>query len=91
MAVLIITYDLNKESSGGDREKLLEYIKSHSWARLSESSYAISTNSDPSAVVARAREFLDPNDNIYVITLKRPYSGWGPKAVNEWLESKLPY
>ena len=91
MAVMLISYDLNKEKSGGDREKLLEYIKSHSWARLSESSYAISTTSDPSAVVAQARAFLDANDNIYVIQLKRPYWGWGPKDVNDWLESNLTY
>ena len=38
MAVLIVTYDLNKERTGSDREGLLKYIKAHSWARLSESS-----------------------------------------------------
>lgn len=29
MAVLLITYDLNREQTGGDREGLLKYIKSH--------------------------------------------------------------
>jgi hypothetical protein len=91
MAVLIVTYDLNRERTGSDREGLLKYIKSHSWARLSESSYAIATDKDSATVVGEARAYLDQNDNIYVINLKKPYSGWGPKEVNDWLESSLRY
>jgi CRISPR/Cas system-associated endoribonuclease Cas2 len=91
MSVLIITYDLNREQTGGDREGLLQYIKTHSWARLSESSYAVATDKAPATVVEEARRYLDKNDNIYVINLKKPYSGWGPKDVNDWLEGGLRY
>ena len=51
MSVLIVTYDLNREQTGGDREGLLQYIKTHSWARLSESSYAVATDKAPATVV----------------------------------------
>jgi hypothetical protein len=91
MAVLLITYDLNRERTGGDREGLLKYIKSHNWARLSESSYAVVSNLSPQSVTDEARKFLDLDDNIYVLNLKRPYWGWGPQEVNEWLQGNLPY
>lgn len=33
---------------------------------------------------------MDPNDTLYVITLARPFGGFGPKEVNSWLEKHLP-
>lgn len=88
MATYIVTYDLNKETV---RPNIVAEVKKTNWAKLSESSYAISTSETPEAVYARFGKHLDSNDNFYAITLKRPYAGQGPKAVNEWLEQNLPY
>lgn len=87
MAVLLITYDLKRPGQAYDA--MMAYIKKHPWARLSESSYAIETNTSPEDVNSRIRQITDSNDNIYVITLTRPYYGWGPKDVNEWLQQHL--
>ncbi|BCK62648.1 hypothetical protein KAM338_42920 [Aeromonas caviae] len=89
MAVLLVTYDLNKP--GKDYNDLLKTIKSYAWARLSESSYAIKTDQSPQQVFDKLKPFLDQNDNLYVINLKKPYAGFGPKDVNEWLDNSLPY
>jgi len=89
MAVLLVTYDLNKP--GKDYADLLKTIKSFPWARLSESSYAIKTEQTPQQVFDKLKPYLGQNDNLYVINLKRPYAGFGPQDVNDWLESNLPY
>lgn len=90
MTTLLITYDLNKP--GKDYNDLLKTIKSYSsWARLSESSYAIKTDHSPQQVFDTLKSFIDQNDNIYIITLKKPYTGFGPKDVNNWLENHLSY
>lgn len=90
MAALLVTYDLNKP--GKDYNDLLKTIKSYdAWARLSESSYAISTDQSPQQVFDKLKQFIDQNDNLYVINLKKPYAGFGPKDVNQWLENNLPY
>lgn len=87
MATFVVAYDLNHEVR---RPNIVEEIKrSGSWARLSESSYAIETSEKPSQVMARLRKFLDDNDNLYVVTLNRPWSGWGPKDVIDWLVKRL--
>ncbi|MCK0507951.1 hypothetical protein [Aromatoleum anaerobium] len=87
MPALLITYDLNNEIR---RPPIVKKIKdTWSWARLSESSYAVQTHLSPSQVFEQLRPLLDNNDNLYVITLKKPYSGWGPKDVNDWLERNL--
>lgn len=84
---LLITYDLNKETK---RPPIVQAIKDlGNWARLSESSYAVSTNLSPTQVHTAVKPHLDDNDNIYIITLTRPYTGFGPKDLNDWLEKNL--
>ncbi|WSG73073.1 hypothetical protein U8P80_16180 [Rhizobium beringeri] len=89
MSTLLVTYDLNKEVNRPDILK--EIKKSQSWAKLSESSYAIETYETPQQVFSRLSPYLDDNDNCYIITLNAPYSGRGPKEVNEWLAKRLTY
>lgn len=88
MSTLIVTYDLNKETT---RPKIVEAIRKYGSARLSESSYAISTDETPATVYAKLSKFIDANDFIYIINLKKPYCGFGPSEVNQWLEDKLPF
>ena len=89
MSVLLITYDLN--SPGQKHSDLLEKIKQYPWAKLSESSYAIKTSSSPSDVFSTLRHLIDQNDNLYIINMKKPYTGFGPQDVNEWLDENLPH
>jgi hypothetical protein len=87
MSVLLITYDLH--TPGQDYSDFHKAIKRHSWARLSESSYAIATDSSPAVVASAFRNYMDENDVLYVVTLRAPYSGWGPNEVNQWLAQNL--
>lgn len=90
MAVLLITYDLNKETT---RPPIVKKIKDtyDNWAQLSESSYAVETNSSPSDVHNTLKPLIDSNDQIYIIALKAPYAGFGPEKVNKWLDEKLTH
>ena len=89
MAVYLVTYDLRKEVV---RPKIVEAIKKYDvWAELSESSYAIETTQTREAVYNGLSHLLDNNDQPYLITLKRPYSGQGSQEVNDWLGSQLTW
>lgn len=87
MAVLLVTYDLDKP--GQDYTDVLNTIKSYPWARLSESCYAIETSESPRSIFTKLTKYLDSNDQLYVITLTRPWSGRGPNDVNQWLIDRL--
>jgi hypothetical protein len=89
MPVLLITYDLKKP--GQDYSDLYKVIKEYAWARLSESSYAIETNESPEVVFNKLEPYIDANDYLLVITLKRPFAGRNAKDVIDWLESRLTY
>jgi CRISPR-associated endonuclease Cas2 len=88
MSVYVVAYDLNREVV---RPNITKGIKKNAWARLSESSYAIETNETAQQVYERLKPLTDENDNIYVIPLRRPYAGYGPKDVIGWLDEKLPW
>ena len=87
MAVLLVTYDLNKP--GQDYSDFIVTFKNYPWAKLSESSYAISTNKSPTTIYEELAPYIDKNDHVYVITLSRPYWGYGPEDVNKWLAEHL--
>jgi hypothetical protein len=91
MSVLLFTYDLNKEKDKrGAYEPLYKVRNSYPYAKLSESSYALYTNDSPKAVYDKVNPYLDSDDALYVINLRRPYFGQGSKQVNDWLEKYLP-
>jgi hypothetical protein len=89
MNVLLITYDLKKPGQGyADFHKV---IKSYgAWARLSESSYTVQTDEEPTTVYNKLASHMDKNDQAYVVNLTRPWMGYGPQEVNEWLDQHLP-
>ena len=90
MPVLLMTYDLNREPDKTDYEGFYRVRDSYDHVRLSESSYALNTLDAPETVYAKLKPYTDGNDYVYVINLKKPYSGFGPITVNTWLEKNLP-
>jgi len=88
MTAHLIAYDLNRETI---RPPIVAKIKSlgTSWAKLSESSYAVADAGTVQQVFQALKPLLDPNDNLYVSTLKKPWTGFGPPAVNQWMEQHL--
>jgi hypothetical protein len=84
MAVLIVIYDLSP--TGASYYPLVSAIKKYPWARLTTSSYAISTSLTPETVFAQLRPLVDSASNLYVITARKPFAGYGPEAVNDWLQ-----
>jgi hypothetical protein len=60
------------------------------WARLSESSYAIGTEKTPQQLFDYLKPGLDSNDQLYIVTITKPYIGVGTEEVNSWLENNLP-
>jgi hypothetical protein len=88
MPVYLVTYDLNREVV---RPNITNEMKKAypTWAKLSESSYAIYTSATPDQVYDRLKPMIDSDDQIYIINLRKPFYGFGPKMVNDWLTERL--
>jgi hypothetical protein len=83
MAALFITYD--EKNPWLDYGGLVKAIKSHRWVRLTDNVYVIATDAPAQTVFEKLRQFLDDSANLYVISLKQPFAGFGPESINEWL------
>lgn len=75
--VYMITYDLN--SIGQRYNELISAIKKASngcWCTFWKSSYLIKSPLSPSQITGRLKPYLDSNDRLIVIEVKRNYQGW---------------
>lgn len=87
VAVYLVTYDLH--NPGYNYDEILKEIRSGDWAMLSESSYAISTSETVWQAYERIHAKADESDTMYIVTLTAPWTGRGPKDVNDWMDSHL--
>ena len=89
MSTYLITYDL--KSPGQRYTDVLNYIKAFpGWARLSESSYAVTSYVKTPAIIRdELKAIMDANDHVVVIALALPWAGWASKDVNDWLSSNI--
>jgi hypothetical protein len=84
MPVLLISYDLSPE--GRSYYPLVQAIKKHPWARMTTTSYVIHTELSVQAIFEQLRPMVASTSNLYILTLRKPYAGYGPEEVNSWLE-----
>ena len=86
----IITYDLS--APGRNYDDLYERIKAYSsWARITESSWAVVTQATSEQVRDYLVEVLDTNDKLLVGPLGRGASWRGlDEDVTDWLKDNTP-
>ena len=74
MAVLLITYKSNPQTSKADYDGFYNVIRSYQWGRVSESNWAINTDDPPKAVWQKLKRYIDPDDYLVMLTFKS--SSW---------------
>lgn len=70
MAVLLISYKYNPETSKADYDGFYEVIRSYRWAKLSASNYAINADESAKAVWQKLKAYIDPDDYLVMLTFK---------------------
>jgi hypothetical protein len=85
MAVLLITYKYNPETSKADYDGFYEVIRTYRWTKLSESNYAIAADEPAKAIWQKLKAYIDPDDYLIMLTFKA--SSWNLKdqKVLAWL------
>lgn len=88
MTVFVITYDLS--APGRNYDAIIARIKQYPWVNLSESSWAVRTDSTSSQIRDYLGSVLDANDKLFVGTLRSPASWQGlSKDRADWLQQNL--
>lgn len=89
MSILLVVFQINDSKK---RAKIATEIeKRHRVAkRLTEGTYAIHSELLPVRIYDELKEHLAADDRLYVFPIRRPYTGYGPRATTEWLSTYLP-
>lgn len=84
--VLLVTFELNP---GRNLAQVQSCIEQYDSMRFAESSFAIRTNDPPEVVYQALERFLGKDDIVYVLSLGKPWFGYGYQAMNDWLHRHL--
>jgi len=87
MSALLISFYLSEDRNHND---LLNVIRQFNWAKISDNSYCVETKKSPKDIFEIFSDFLEPHDQLYIISLTRPYFGQGHVEINKWLSAALP-
>lgn len=86
MGTYLITYDLHDASREDD---LLGYIRTGTWALISESSYAVVRDDTAAKIVEDIRQIAKDQIRVYVFAITRLWNSYGTAEVNEWLYNNM--
>ena len=89
MPSYLVTYDLRRGDSS-EYTDLIDAIKSYgTWARITESSWALVSDSDAKEIRDYLERFLKPNDSLLVLKSGGVAAWRNVRARNEWLKKWL--
>jgi hypothetical protein len=88
MAILLITYKYNPQTSKADYDGFYKVITSYRCRRLSESNWTINTEDPPKSVWQKLKRYIDPDD--YFLMLPLDPSSFSPmnQTVLRWLAAR---
>ena len=86
MRPLLIALDLE---TGRNQPQLQALLEQYDAMRFSSSAFAISTHLSPDAIFEQLQPLLGKDDLAYVVTLDKPWIGYGYEAMNDWLKRHL--
>lgn len=92
MATFLIGYDLNKDETSSEYQRLIKEIKAlGTWAKPLESTWFVVSSSTASAIRDHLKQFLDSNDEMLVLNISD--DDWATKGLNkdvtEWMKAHL--
>lgn len=88
MNAYVVTYDLSQP--GRNYEDLYKLIKAYgTWAKITESSWAIKTEQDSKQIRDNLKSALDSNDTILVGRLGACAWMGLSKKVSDWLQTNI--
>lgn len=83
-ATYIVSYDL--DNPGQNYKDLITAIKTHAYAKITESCWCIFTDSSSTDIRNDLKQYIDANDKLFVAKLSGE-SAWSglPDKVSEWI------
>lgn len=85
MGVYLVTF----ESPTQNYDRYQELVKRFDTMRLSDTAWAVQTDKNADDLYQELEPLLEKDDHAYIITLGKPWIGYGYEAMNDWLRRHL--
>lgn len=85
MGVYLVAF----ESPTGDYRRYHDFIQRFDTMRLSDTAWALQADIGADTLYHELEPLLGTDDHAYVITLGKPWIGYGYEAMNDWLSRHL--
>lgn len=85
MGVYLVTF----ESPSQDYHHYHAFVKRFDTMRLSDTAWAVQTDRTSDALYHELESIVGKDDHAYVISLVKPWIGYGYEAMNDWLVRHL--
>jgi hypothetical protein len=89
--VLLIIYDLNNHERPSGYQAVRAVIERYaaSVRKPLYSQWFVETADDPQTWSERIQAVADPDDSWFVVRVQRPYQGWLPREIWNWLRARM--
>ena len=89
--VLLISYDLNNHERPSSYQAVRAVIERYaaSVRKPLYSQWFVETADDPQTWSERIQAVADPDDSWFVVRVQRPYQGWLPREIWNWLRTRM--
>jgi hypothetical protein len=89
--VLLISYDLNSHERPSSYESVRAVIARYAASARKPlySQWLVETEDDPQLWSDRIRAVADSDDGWFVVRVQRPYQGWLPREIWDWLGARV--
>lgn len=85
MGVYLVTF----ESPSQDYGRYHDLVQHFDAMRLSDTAWAIQADKGADELYQDLEPLLEKDDHAYIITLGKPWIGYGYEAMNDWLKRHL--
>ena len=85
MGVYLVTF----ESPTEDYSRYHNLVEKFDAMRLSDTAWALQSDKGADELYRDLEPLLEKDDHAYVITLAKPWIGYGYEAMNDWLKRHL--
>jgi hypothetical protein len=89
--VLLISYDLNNDERPSSYEAVRAVIERYAASARKPlySQWFVETADDTQTWSERIQAVADPDDSWFVVRVQRPYQGWLPREIWDWLRARM--
>lgn len=87
--LLIIVYELHKESTNKDYQAIVKIIKEYDYLKIGGSEYCVYTEDSPNTIVDKLKPYFENTEKLLVVKITNPKQGLLTEDQWKWINDRI--